>query len=61
MERGEEKCLRAAAMHLSAAISADVQARTFRRAAAGNRRPAISEARATLREQSGSTRGRRER
>ena len=59
MERGEEEAVRAAAMHLSAAIFADVQARSFRRAAAENCRPAIFEARATLREQSGSTLGRR--
>src|SRR6187455_770357 len=61
MERGEEEAVRAAAMHFSAAIFADVQARSFRRAAAENCRPAIFEARATLREQSGSTLGRRER
>src|SRR6187455_1000264 len=59
MERGEEEAVRAAAMHFSAAIFADVQARSFRRAAAENCRPAIFEARATLREQSGSTLGRR--
>src|SRR6188472_403439 len=59
MERGEEEAVRAAAMHFSAAISADVKARSFRRAAAENCRPAIFEARATLREQSGSTLGRR--
>src|SRR6186997_719828 len=59
MERGEEEAVRAAAMHFSAAISADEQARSFRRAAAENCRPAIFEARATFREQSGSTLGRR--
>ena len=59
MERGEEEAVRAAAMHFSAAIFADEQARSFRRAAAENCRPAIFEARATLREQSGSTLGRR--
>ena len=53
------KPVRAAAMHLSAAISADVRPVGFRRAAAENCRPAIFEARATLREQSGSTLGRR--
>src|SRR4051794_19480010 len=61
MERGEEEAVRAAVLHLSAAISADVQARSFRRADAENCRPAIFDARATLREQSGSTLGRRER
>src|SRR3982751_7086083 len=50
---------RAAAMHFGATISADEQARGFRRATAENCRPAIFEARATLREQSGSTLGRR--
>ena len=35
MERGEEEAVRAAAMHFSAAIFADVQARSFRRADAG--------------------------
>src|SRR5678810_363442 len=53
MERGEEEAVRAAAMHFSAAIFADEQARSFRRAAAENCRPAIFDARATLREQSG--------
>src|SRR5207237_10892212 len=53
------KPVRAAAMHISAAISADDRPVGFRRAAAENCRPAIFEARATLREQSGSTLGRR--
>ncbi len=53
------KPLRAAALHLSAAISADVRPVGFRRATAENFRPEIFEARATLREQSGSTLGRR--
>jgi hypothetical protein len=49
----------AAVLPFSAAIFADVKAVRFRRAAAENCRPAIFEARATLREQSGSTLGRR--
>src|SRR4029079_10279599 len=61
MERGEEEAVRAAVLPFSAAIFADVQARSFRRADGENCRPAIFEARATLREQSGSTLGRRER
>ncbi len=59
MERGEEEANTAAAMHSSAAISADLQAVGFRRANAENFRPEIFEARATLREQSGSTLARR--
>src|SRR5690349_2431043 len=61
MERGEEEAARAAMLHLSAAISADEQARGFRRANAGNCRPAIVDARAPLREQRGSTPARRHR
>ncbi len=53
------KPIRAAALHFSAAISADVRPVGFRRAAAENFRPEIFEARATLRKQSGSTLGRR--
>src|SRR4029079_19321947 len=61
MERGEEEAVRAAVLPFSAAIFADVQARSFRGPDAENCRPAIFDARATLREQSGSTLGRRER
>ncbi len=49
----------AAALHLRAAISADVKAVRFRRATAENFRPEIFEARATLREQRESAVGRR--
>src|SRR5688572_9364723 len=45
------KPVRAAAMHIGAAISADVRPVGFRRAAAENFRPEILEARATLRSQ----------
>src|SRR3954465_14778098 len=61
MERGEEEAPRAATLHLSATISADEQARGFRRADAENCPPAIFEARATVREQSGSATARRQR
>ena len=47
MERGEEEAPAAAVLPWGAAISADVQARGFRRANAENCRPAIFEARAT--------------
>jgi hypothetical protein len=53
------KPVRAAALHLSAAISADVRPVGFRRAAAENLRPEIFDARATLREQRESAVGRR--
>src|SRR5688572_22196341 len=59
MERGEEEAPTAAALHLRAAISADMKAVRFRRAAAENFRPEIFEARATLREQRESAVGRR--
>src|SRR5688572_6185070 len=59
MERGEEEAPTAAALHLRAAISADLKAVRFRRAAAENFRPEIFEARATLREQRESAVGRR--
>ena len=49
----------AAVLHLRAAISADVKAVRFRRAAAENFRPEILEARATLRSQRESAVGRR--
>ncbi len=49
----------AAALHLRAAISADLKAVRFRRAAAENFRPEIFEARATLRAQRESAVGRR--
>ncbi len=49
----------AAALHLRAAISANLKAVRFRRAAAENFRPEIFEARATLREQRESAVGRR--
>src|SRR6187397_708245 len=49
----------AAVLPFSAAISADVKAVRFRRAAAENFRPEIFEARATLREQRESAVGRR--
>ena len=42
---GEEEASRAAVLRISASISADVQARRFRRANAKNCRPAILEAR----------------
>jgi hypothetical protein len=42
MERGEKEAVRAAAMHPRAAISADVQARSFRRATAENFRRKFS-------------------
>ena len=58
---GEEEASRAAAMHIRATNFADEQARGFRRANADNCRPAIVEARAPLREQSGSTTARRNR
>src|SRR5688572_12751666 len=53
------KPVRAAAMHIGAAISADVRPVGFRRAAAENFRPEILEARATLRSQRESAVGRR--
>src|SRR5688500_18753790 len=59
MERGEEEAPTAAVLHLRAAISADIKAVRFRRAAAENFRPEIFEARATLREQRESAVGRR--
>ena len=49
----------AAVLHLGAAISADLKAVRFRRAAAENFRPEIFEARATLRSQRESAVGRR--
>ncbi len=49
----------AAALHFGAAISANLKAVRFRRAAAENFRPEIFEARATLREQRESAVGRR--
>src|SRR5215204_5192596 len=59
MERGEEEAPTAAVLPLRAAISADLKAVRFRRAAAENFRPEIFEARATLRSQRESAVGRR--